>query len=139
MRDQADKLKRPAAGISKLVQLVGPDEDDRPGGKRVFDVAFEHNAGAFEHEDLMLVGMGMLGGISAGGDFELPHTETGRSVALADEATDPASHGPFHIDGGGFNLLVLNDFHYDGPRNLVRYILCNFIVTFGRCALYIEP
>lgn len=120
MRNQTDELQRPAARVTKLVRLVGRDEDYRAGRERMFLVAFERNAAAFEHEHLMLVVMRVLGGMPADSDFELTHAETGRPVGLANETTYATAHGTLRIDRSGFNFLVLNDFHDDNSKNRVH-------------------
>lgn len=111
VRDQAEEFERPAARIAELVDAMRGDEDDGAGAQRAFAIAVQHDAGPFEHEDFMLVAVGMLGSVAARGDFELSHAEAGRAVRFSDQAADLASGSTILLDRRGFDLFVVDNFH----------------------------
>ena len=62
--------------------------------------------------------------VSARGNLELPHGETGGVVVGADQAADAAAGGPFHLDGRGLDLFVMDDFHTSPPSSFIGTRRC---------------
>ena len=77
----------------------------------MFAIPLQHHPAAFEHEDFMLVGVGVFGRVAAGGDLELPHGETRRGVVGADQAAHAAVHRALDPHRPGFDLFAMDNFH----------------------------
>jgi hypothetical protein len=120
MGNKAEELQGTYARVAELVKLVGRDENARASPQRMLPVALQDRADAFEHEDLVLVGVAVLGRLAAGGHLEQSHGEPGRSVLLADQAAEATSDGPVRVDRSGFDFLIVRYFHGLLPRCIVE-------------------
>lgn len=97
------------------MQLVGRNEDGSSRPQRVFAVAFQNHALAFEDEDLVFVAVRVFGRVAAGRDYELPHRETRRGVVWSDQTSHSAVRRAFRIDRVGVDLFAVDYFHVYDP------------------------
>ncbi len=94
---------------------VGRNEYRNARSQRVFLMAYQHRRRALEHEDLMFVRMGVLGGAAAWGKLELTHRKARRAILFANQTTDLRADGPLDVHRGQWNALAVNDFHKAHP------------------------
>ena len=101
--------QRKRSGVAPVLQnwctCFGGTKTTVPGRNGCSCVPYQHHARTLQNKHFVLVAVGMLGGVPAGGDLEVPHRETGGGfVFRADETADAAGHRPsFHLDGRGRN------------------------------------
>ena len=93
--------QRKRSGLDRCcetVRLLRRHIDHGPRPQGMLLRPLPHHARPFQNEDLVLVAVGVLGGVPAGGDLEMPHRELGRRFR-ADQAADATTGHPSAATG----------------------------------------